>query len=342
MIISQTPLRVSFFGGGTDLRDYYELHSGAVTSVTIDKYVYVTVKRRCDDDIVLNYAEREQVRNVCDIQHPIFREALQIAGITKGIEITSVADIPSQGSGLGSSSTFTVGLLNALFAYQGQPKNAHELAELACHIEIDRLGEPIGKQDQYAAAFGGFKQYVFQPDGKVDVESLGLSLEQARMLQRNVLMFYTGITRRASAVLGDQKAKTSGNLDHLHALKELSQQGKGSLANCDIPLIGELLDRNWESKKQLSDKIHNEEINRIYDLGKLAGAYGGKLLGAGGGGFFLFVCPPDKQQAVRKALKDYKELPVAFDAYGSRIILNLNDTSGFLQYQEADALATVG
>ncbi|EFM12029.1 GHMP kinase [Paenibacillus curdlanolyticus YK9] len=342
MIISQTPLRVSFFGGGTDLKDYYELHGGAVTSVTIDKYVYVTVKRRCDDEIVLNYAEREQVSNVSDIQHPIFREALRIAGIAKGVEITSVADIPSQGSGLGSSSTFTVGLLNALFAYQGQLKNAHELAELACHIEIELLREPIGKQDQYAAAFGGFKQYVFQPDGTVDVESLGLSLEQARLLQRNVLMFYTGITRRASAVLGDQKANTGGNLNHLHALKGLSEQGKGSLASCDIPLIGELLDRNWESKKQLSDKIHNEEINRIYDLGKQAGAYGGKLLGAGGGGFFLFVCPPDKQQDVRKALRDYKELPVTFDAYGSRIILSMTDTSGFLQYQEADALATVG
>ncbi|MFC5700644.1 hypothetical protein ACFPVX_05050 [Cohnella faecalis] len=339
MIISQTPLRVSFFGGGTDLKDYYENHGGAVTSVTIDKFIYIIVKRRCDDDIVLNYSEREQVKDIHDIKHPIIREALRLANVTKGVEITSIADIPSQGSGLGSSSSFTIGLLNALFAYQGMWKNASELAELACHIEIELLGEPIGKQDQYAAAFGGFKQYMFRRDGSVDVEAIGITQEDSRLLQMNTLMFYTGMTRKASAVLGDQKANTDAKLSQLHALKKLSDLGKEGLVNGDIRLIGDMLHQNWENKKLLSDKIHNDEINRMYDLGRQAGAYGGKLLGAGGGGFFLFVCPPDKQLDLRRALRDYKELPITFEQYGSRIVMNLNDRSGFLQYREPAALA---
>ncbi|MBW7477344.1 hypothetical protein K0T92_21730 [Paenibacillus oenotherae] len=330
MIISQTPLRVSFFGGGTDLKDYYRFHGGAVLSSTIDKYIYVIVKSRYDDRIVLNYAKKEEVRTVAEIEHPIIREALTIVGIDQGIEITSISDIPSEGSGLGSSSSFTIGLLNALYMYKGETKNPHELGAIACRIEIDLLKEPIGKQDQYAAAFGGFKKYSFNSDDTVSVDSIPLTNSQYKLLDMHAMMFFTGITRKASAVLADQKQNTGNNLDTLNRLKQFVDTCHDDFLSLNIERIGRLLDVSWEEKKKLSRKINNNEIDRIYEAAKEAGIYGGKLLGAGGGGFFLFLCPLENQQRVRQALHHYDELPISFDRYGSRIVLNANDHCGFV------------
>lgn len=334
MIISQTPLRVSFFGGGTDLKEYYSINGGAVLSSTIDKYIYIIIKSRYDNLIVLNYSEREKVSDVNEIKHNIFREALKLTGITSGVEITSIADIPSQGSGLGSSSSFTVGLLNALYAYKGDIKSSTELAELACNIEINILKEPIGKQDQYAAACGGFKEYIFNPNDSVTVNKLNLSDEDYFLINSYCLMFYTGITRKASSVLSDQKDNTASNIKNLDSLKQFVSSGKEHVKNMNIVEIGELLDQNWEVKKKLSNKIENTEINKIYEIAKNSGAYGGKLLGAGGGGFFLFICPPEKHKELRTALQEYKELPFNFDKYGSRIILNIVDNTGFINHKK--------
>ncbi len=323
MIISQTPLRTSFFGGGTDIADYYRQFGGAVLSSTIDKYIYIIVKARHDDYIILNYSEREKEKEIKQIKHSIFREALQMAEIEKGIEITSIADIPAEGSGLGSSSSFTVGLLNALFAFKGEYKNAFELAEMACEIEINRLGEPIGKQDQYAAAFGGFNNFIFEPDDKVKVSRIVLDNNSRNLLNSFSMLFYTGIARKAAMILNDQKTNGSRNISALHRIKETAIQGRGYLANLNIEILGQLLDQNWEEKKTLSDRIGNKEIDYIYCLAKEAGAYGGKLLGAGGGGYFLFFCPPEKQKAVRTTLIAYQELPFSYEKFGSRIIFNI-------------------
>lgn len=325
MIISQTPLRTSFFGGGTDIKDYYRQFGGAVLSSTIDKYIYIIVKSRHDDYIILNYSEREKEKDIKEIKHGIFREALQMAGIEKGIEITSIADIPAEGSGLGSSSSFAVGLLNALFAFKGEYKNAFELAELACEIEINRLGEPIGKQDQYAAAIGGFNNIFIETNDKVNVSRIVLDNNTMNLLNSSAMLFYTGITRKAAIVLSDQKNNRYRNILALHRIKEMAVQGRDYILNLDIELLGQLLDRNWEEKKTLSGRIVNKEIDEIYSLAKQAGVYGGKLLGAGGGGYFLFFCPPEKQKEVRTALKAYQELPFCFEKYGSRIIFNIRD-----------------
>ena len=332
MIITQTPLRVSFFGGGTDLKEYYQENSGAVLSVAINKYIYIVVNSRYDDNIVLNYSEREKVDSVKEVKHNIFREALKLAEIESGIEITSIADIPSEGSGLGSSSSFTVGLLNALFAYKGEFKNPYELAELACQIEINILNEPIGKQDQYAAAFGGFKTYQFNPDHTVTVKKLDLSIKDYNALNLYSIMFYTGITRKASSVLSDQKENVPNKIDVLDRLKELVFTGENCFTKLDIKTIGILLDINWEEKKKLSKKIGNKDLNKIYEQAKMAGIYGGKLLGAGGGGFFLFLCPPENQQKLKTILRNYKELPFSYEKFGSRIILNTNDSYGFISH----------
>lgn len=322
MIITKTPLRVSFFGGGTDLKDYYNPHGGMVLSSTIDKYIYVIVNARTDNDIVLNYFKREQVTSIEQIQHRIIKEALRLTKLTHSIEITSISDIHEQGSGLGSSSAFTVGLLNALYAFKGEYKNPEELARLSCQIEIELLGEPIGKQDQYASAYGGFHLYHFHADESVEIEQMKLSANMMQSINSSTLLFDTGMSRKASSVLQDQKAKTNLNLENLHLLKELAKAGRDCLVNGDMKEIGRLLDENWARKKLLSNRIHNDEIDRIYSLGKQAGAYGGKLLGAGGGGYFLFLCQQEKKNHVRNALKAYKEMPFCFETGGSRIVFN--------------------
>lgn len=330
MIISQTPLRVSFLGGGTDLAEYYHHFGGAVLSTAIDKYIYVIVKSRYDDHLVLNYSEKEIVKNPAQIKHRIIREALQLSGIESAVEITCVADIPSSGSGLGSSSSFTVGLLNALFAYKGQYLNQRELAEMACHIEIEKLQEPIGKQDQYAAAFGGIRSYEFKPDGYVDIRNIPVDLRTRQDLNMLSLLFFTGQVRKAAAILNDQKKNTPRNLETLHRLKKLAATGEQCLSCGDFKELGRLLDENWELKKNLSRHINNPVIDTMYRLGINNGAWGGKLLGAGGGGFLFFLCPLEKQAGLRAALRQYHELPFQYDPYGSRIIFNIKDHNGLM------------
>jgi len=325
MIITQTPLRVSFFGGGTDLPDYYLRHGGAVLSTTIDKYIYIVVKPRYDDLVVLNYSERETVERVEDIKHNIFREALRLTGVSRSVEITSIGDIPSSGSGLGSSSAFTVGLVNALAVFKGEPLCQRELAEAACRIEIDILGEPIGKQDQYAAAFGGLKRYRFNTSGEVDVEAVTVGSEAYLALQRACRLYYTNMTRRASTVLSEQKSRIAATAETLGSLASLAESMGAAFERGDIEAIGRALDQNWTEKKKLSGKVTSGEIDEIYRRGLDAGAYGGKLLGAGGGGFFLFVCPPECQARLRTSLSHLRELPVSFTRSGTKVIMNFEE-----------------
>lgn len=320
MIISQSPLRISLFGGGTDLKKYYERYEGAVVSFTIDKYVYVVVKPNLfDDTIILNYYEKERVDRVDQIKNGIIREALKLAGIKRKIDITVLYDVPVQGTGLGSSSAFAVGLLNALFAYQGIIKTPEELAEMASHIEIDLLGDPIGKQDQYASAFGGLSNYTFCKNGKVIVNPLDVSKEKKESLASHILLFHTGLERKSSDILTDQKEKMDDHLDYFHGLKEIAQNCKESLKTLDIAKLGELLNQSWAKKKKLSQKIQNEVIETMYETGINAGALGGKILGAGGGGFLCFLCPLEKRDDVKHALAGFKELPFSMTHEGSHV-----------------------
>ena len=320
MIISQTPLRVSFCGGGTDLRAYYQHAPGAVTSTAINKHVYVTVNKAFEDIIRVAYSRTEIVKDVDEIQHELVREALKIVGIRTGVEITTMADVPGKGTGLGSSSTVTVGLLNALYAFRGQHKSAETLAREACRIEIELVGEPIGKQDQYIAAYGGFQHITFNPDETVFVEPVISKKGVKEELQNNLLMFFTGLTRPANTVLSEQKKNTSSRMETLDRMKKFALDARDSVRAGDIDGIGRLLHENWELKKKLAGSISSPEINSMYDKAKEAGAIGGKLLGAGGGGFLLFYARPEKHKNIRKALSSLREMEFRFEPQGSRII----------------------
>ena len=252
MIVTQTPLRVGLVGGGTDLPGYYREHGGRVLNAAIDKYIYVIIKQRFDDDIYLNYSQKEIVSRVEDIQHELVREAMYMTGVRSGVEITTLADIPSAGSGLGSSSAVTVGLLNALFAYQGRQVTARELAERACTIEIDRCRKPIGKQDQYAAAFGGICDLRFGPGDRVDVEQIILSPQMRRLLSNELLLFYTGITRSANAILGEQSANTADRLPQLAQLRDLASEAADGLSAGDVEAVGVAMNKSWEAKRTLA------------------------------------------------------------------------------------------
>ena len=332
LVVSRTPLRISFFGGGTDLPGYYRRHGGRVLSFAIDRYVYVAVKPGWDEGVTLWCGGGlERARTVDEVSHGIVREALRVIGQTGGLEVVSLSDIPSSGSGLGSSSAFTVGLLNALYAYRGETRPASELAEFACHIEINLLGEPIGKQDQYASAVGGCQEYLFHPDDTVTIEPVDVPSECAEALGRHALTFYTGRTRRAADVLVDQRARIHATENHLHTLKEIVTDGRRCLAESDIASLGELLHSSWETKKKLSDRIHDDEINSTYEAARRAGAYGGKLLGAGGGGFLLFLCPPERHEALRAALSGLREMPFRLGAPGTTILVGAPDPEAALQ-----------
>ena len=309
MIISQTPLRLSFLGGGSDLPSYYRRQGGAVLSTAIDKCVYVTVSRKFDDAVRVSYSRTEEVATAAQVEHPIVREALGLLGIEGGIEITSVADIPAKGTGLGSSSTFTVGLLNALHGYAGRHASAERLAEESCDIEINRCGEPIGKQDQYAAAFGGFNFIRFNADDSVEVQKILCKSDTVAQLQSMLMMFYTGITRSASALLAEQSANMASAEAVLHDLQSNRLDTRGTA-----------LDESWQLKKSLARGISNPTIDAAYEAARAAGALGGKILGAGGGGFLLFLVPQEKQEAVRRALSGLRETPFGFARHGSRII----------------------
>lgn len=319
MVVTRTPLRVSLFGGGTDLPDYYRTYGGRVLSLTIDKYVDVVVRARWDGDIVLGHT-RERVDTVADIRHQLTRETLRVTGFGAGLEIVSLTDAPAEGSGLGASSAFTVGLLHALLAIAGPRPDSSRLAELACEVELGRLGEPIGKQDQYAVAMGGCREYHFHEDESVTTAPLPLSPTIQNELARHTLMFHTGRMRRASDVLSDQRARIAQTAVHLHALRDLVPLGRERLEAGDMPAVGALLHEAWERKKCLSPKICSAGIDDWYRAARTAGAHGGKLLGAGGGGFLFFLAPPDRHDAIRASLPGLREMPVRFVADGTQLL----------------------
>jgi D-glycero-alpha-D-manno-heptose-7-phosphate kinase len=323
MIITQTPLRIGLLGGGTDLSGYYREHGGRVLNCALDKYIYVIVKQRFDDDIYINYSRKEIVSRVEDLEHELVREAMLMTGVAKGVEITTLADIPSAGSGLGSSSAVTVGLLHALFAYQGRQVPAEELAELACTIEIDRCGKPIGKQDQYIAALGGVRDIRFGPGDEVIAEELGLSSVERRALQHQIMLFYTGITRSADSILAEQSANIEAIRPQLDLLRNLAGFAAERLRSGDVGAIGPMVREGWEAKRKLASGVSNRQIDVAVGRALDAGASGAKLTGAGGGGFLLVICPVEQQPAVRRSLADMRELPVKLDRLGSRVVLNV-------------------
>jgi len=321
MIITRTPLRLSLLGGNTDFREYFLNYGGLVVSTTIDKYIYCTVKKRFDDLIIVNYMVKEIVKDVDDLQHELVREALKIVGIKKGIEISFLADIPSEGTGLASSSAVTIGVLNALFAYTGRNVPAEKLANLAIQIELDILEKPIGIQDQHAIAAGGIRQIEFTSGNKVIANEIPIKESVREDFNNSLMLFYTNITRSSGDILNTVNMKDKKNL--LDQNKVLAMDGTRALFQGDLRKFGGLLDFYWKAKKQFSDKISNPEIDEMYDKAMKAGAYGGKVIGAGGGGFLLVMFPAGKRAKVREALKDYKELPFRFTDSGSRVIFNI-------------------
>ncbi len=319
MIISRTPFRISFVGGGTDLPAFYEREEGAVLSTAIDKYMFITVNKRFDDSIRLSYRKTEIVDTLNEIAHPIMRACLEYTGIHKGIEITSMADIPS-GTGMGSSSSFTVGLLHALWAYKGRFVSNEELARQACEIEIDLLKEPIGRQDQYAAAYGGLNQIRFRRDHEVLVDPVIITRETRKALEANLMMFYTGSTRRASEILQDQKRETVNRMELLCRMRDQVGRLRKTLIDArELSRFGSFLHEGWECKRQLAGGITNPEIDGYYSTARDAGAIGGKVLGAGGGGFLLFYVEAQNQRKVRDALP-LRQVDFRFESQGSKII----------------------
>lgn len=321
MIIVQTPLRVSFFGGGTDFPSYFTRQGGCVISTAIDKYIFVMIKQRYDDMIRVGWTRTEIVENVDDIHHELIREALKITGIQKGVEITTTGDIPA-GSGLGSSSTVTVGSLHAMYAYLTELVSAERLAQEACLIEIDKLGKPIGVQDQYIAAYGGLRFIEFTTSGKIITSSVNLDQKTMRKLDENFLLFYTGTTRKADNILEEQKTNIQDRLAVLGEMKQMAYTARDALLAGEIDVLGELLHQSWELKKQLASKISNGNIDEAYQLARSAGALGGKITGAGGGGFLLLYTPLGKRDSVRSALTGLQELPFHLEPDGSKVIFN--------------------
>jgi len=324
IVVTRTPLRVSFAGGGTDLPEFYKVEEGAVLSTAVDKYVYVTVKRHSevfDEPIRINYSRTEQVRRVDQIENNIARECLKLMDIEPPIFISTVADMPAS-TGMGGSSAFAVGLLHALHAFRGERVTACQLAEEACFIEMEVLKEPIGKQDQYAAAFGGLNLLRFGQDGGVSVEPQRLVNGSVDELFNNIMMFWTGHQRPAASVLTEQKSGTPRNF---HVLREMRDEAYYLRNLCighsiDLERLGTTLDRGWELKRRLASKITTSEIDCHYAHAMEAGAEGGKLCGAGGGGFLMFIVKPERQEAVRQALSDLKWVPIRYEVHGSRVL----------------------
>jgi len=325
MIITQTPLRVSFAGGGTDFPDYYRRalpDGGCVVSSAIDKYVYVIVKERFDEKIRIGYSRTEMVDSVDQIEHELVREAMRVVGIERGVEISTMADIPSEGSGLGSSSSVTVGLLHALYAYRGELVTPDLLAAQACRIEREVLGKPIGHQDQYIAAYGGLRRIAFRPGDAVEVRSVPMGDEQRRRFGESLLLFFTGITRRADDILSDQKRNLPERGATLDRMRAQADEVHACLTGGDLLGVGRILDAGWRFKRDLAERITNGRIDDLYARARAAGATGGKIAGAGGGGFLLLSVPPERQASVRAALSDLKELPFALERDGTKVIFN--------------------
>jgi D-glycero-alpha-D-manno-heptose-7-phosphate kinase len=322
LIIVQTPLRISFFGGGTDFSSFFMQEGGCVLSSAIDKYIFVTVKERFDRKLRIGYTQTEMVDCVDAIQHELIREALRTTNILSGIEVTTMGDIPSEGSGLGSSSTVTVGTLNALYSYLGEIVTAEQLAREACKIEIEKLKKPIGIQDQYIAAYGNLRFFEFLPDGQVKAEKLNLDTEFRRALNDAFLLFYTGITRKADTILVEQKNNIKERISVLRGIKQMAIQARHELEAGDFDAFGSLMHQSWELKKKMAGSISNGTINEIYETARRAGAVGGKITGAGGGGFILLYVPYERQFAVRQALHNLQELPFRLESDGTKVIFN--------------------
>lgn len=324
MIITRSPLRISLGGGGTDLESYYSHHGGFLIAAAIDKYVYVSVNKPFNQGFHLKYSEIENVTEKNDIKHPIIREALKsLMPRCSELEITSVADIPA-GTGLGSSGSFTTALLKALAITSNKALATDQLAEMACHIEIDKLKQPIGKQDQYIAALGGITAFTFNHDGMVTYEAINLSTEMMNFMSNNLMLFFTGFTRSASEVLIDQKIKSEKKdvemIRNLHRVKEIGLESKQHLENNDFESFGRLMHIHWENKKKRSKAMSSSVIDGYYNLAMEAGAFGGKIVGAGGGGFLLIAAPNPKK--IRETFQSIglREIPFSFDFEGTRMI----------------------
>ena len=323
MIIVQAPLRTSLFGGGTDFPAYFLEQGGCVLTSAIDKYIFVTIKRRFDDKLRVGYTRAEFVDRVDEIQHELIREAFRITGIDRGVEINTMGDIPSEGSGLGSSSTVTVGALHAMYTLQRRLVTAEELATQACRIEIDILGKPIGIQDQYIADYGGLRFFEFLPgNGEVRTTRIELDATTQRQLNHNLLLFYTGVTRQAETILSEQKDNIRSRAAVLDKMKALAYTACDELRAGNVDAIGELLHESWLLKRQLASKISSDALDDLYATARRAGATGGKIAGAGGGGFLLLYCPPGRQEHLRKELGHLRELPFNLGQDGSKVIFD--------------------
>lgn len=323
MIISKTPFRVSFCGGGSDLPDFYRHGYGAVVSSAIDKFVYLAIHRFFEPRFILKYAQTEASETIDAIKHPLIRECLRFAGTKEFLEITSFADIPSSGSGLGSSSAFSVGLINALLSMQGRMPSHETCAAGACEVEIDRLGEPIGRQDQYAAAYGGLNYIRFNADGSVHVDPIILDRSTRDALDDRFLLFYTGVTRKASEILTEQSRNIVSDrrvFDNLARIRDQADELRAALADGNIDAIGTAMHEGWMRKKQMASGVSSQEFDSIYETARDAGAVGGKILGAGGGGFFLFYVEPEHRQAVIDALSRLRHIDFCLERQGTRII----------------------
>jgi D-glycero-alpha-D-manno-heptose-7-phosphate kinase len=326
MIITRSPLRITLGGGGTDLPSYYGEHGGFLIAAAIDKYVYVTAMRPFTPGIFLKYSQLEHVEEIDQVQHPIIREALRMVGFrTPQIEITTLADIPA-GTGLGSSGSFTTALVKALYAHRRRLLHPDELAEIACEIEIDRLREPVGKQDQYIASYGGVTCFTFHPDGRVEAEPLEASMETLFNLEDNLLLFFTGFSRSAGAILADQNARTQKSeaemLANLHEVKAIGLRSRKALETGDIRQFGQIMHEQWEQKKRRSSGMTNTRIDEWYRLGLASGAVGGKLVGAGGGGFLMFYA--DDVRKLRSAMTKagLEEVRFRFDFEGTKVLFS--------------------
>jgi D-glycero-alpha-D-manno-heptose-7-phosphate kinase len=325
MIITRSPLRISLGGGGTDLPSYYEEHSGFLIAAAIDKYVYITLHRTFAQELIVKYSKLERVTNVDDVEHPIIREALKLVGIDAPyLEISSLADIPA-GTGLGSSGSFTTALLKALHSWKMNLVHPAQLAEQACEIEINRLGEPIGKQDQYIAAYGGITCFKFMPDGRVEAWPLKISEETRYNLEDNLLLFFTGYSRTAGSILEEQKAKTLSSdksmVDNLHFVKDLGRQSQKALESGDLKEFARLMDVHWQQKKERSSNMSNKQINEWYDCAMTNGALGGKLIGAGGGGFLMFYTEDKARLRHSMRANGLTEVRFRFDFEGTKVVI---------------------
>ena len=326
MITSRSPLRITLGGGGTDLPSYYREHGGFLIAAAIDRYVFVNVMRPFAQGIFLKYSKLEHVDQIDEVQHPIIREALRMVGFrTPQVEITTLADIPA-GTGLGSSGSFTTALLKALYSHRRRLLPVNELAELACEIEINRLGEPIGKQDQYISAYGGVTCFTFHPDERVDVEPLRMTTEALADLEDHLLLFFTGFSRKAGSILADQKTRTERDdpdmIQNLHFVKELAFRTRAALESGHTEQVGEIMHEHWEHKRRRSPMMSSAQIDEWYERGLKNGASGGKLVGAGGGGFLLFYAQDRARLRTAMRLAGLEEVRIRFDFEGTKVLFS--------------------